>query len=157
LRTGDASATKRSLVTRCVIWLMTATILTGLTGTASAAPLSASEETVSAMMANVEEDLTFLYDRAGVVQAPLVFSSSLDPASMAYSYSTLTGSSYNGTPASLVASGNFDAASSQWHSNSIMSLGGNSWAVTGSTAFTSGPAYVTEMGDAFSRWQPIEQ
>ena len=101
-------------------------------------------------MANVEEDLTFLYDRAGVIKLPVGFSSSIDPIAMSYTYTMQAGSSYNGVAASLTASGSFDSISGQWDSLTSAALGLNSWTATGTTTFAQGTGYVTALGNAYS-------
>src|SRR5215813_7912360 len=88
-------------------------------------------------------------DRAGVLRASVSFSSSIDPSSMSYSYSMQAGSSYNGMPGSLAASGSFDAISGQWRSLSAMALGLNSWGATGTTTFTQSNGYVMAIGNAY--------
>ena len=63
--------------------------------------------------------------------SPLFFSSNVDVAGMAFSFSLKPGSTYLGLAITLSGSGVFDAVTDVWNASSSVTLGSASWTVTG--------------------------
>lgn len=122
---------------RRLSWLVLVPVmLISISRNAAADHLTAFFETNAAMQGNFEEDLMLLQVNEGVITAPVTFTSQLNANTMSYSYSMVSGSVYNGQPATLTASGSFDSLTGQWTSTTSTRVGVDSWSTTGATTFT---------------------
>jgi hypothetical protein len=139
MRTATIRWVQSSLRKSRVGFVLALVLAHGLNRRADADFLVAADETLAAMMMDSEEEALYLTQQFGGLDAPLSFTSRINPASRSYSYSANPGSVYDGMGLSLTVTGAFDPTSGTWSSTSNGMLGGTPWVGTYTATFTDPP------------------
>lgn len=120
------------LVSQLAILIACGSMLTICTVPAVAGTIPAIDLINELMMENQGENCAVIGELIGPdPTSPLIFSSSVDLSSMAFSFALQPGSTYRGMSITLSGSGVFDAANDVWNASSSVTVSTTSWMVVG--------------------------
>ena len=122
---------------------------------AEAAPISASDEIVEAMIDAQTANMTYLMRAFGSSQPPnlgVSFTSHTDLASKSFNFVADAGSIFNSSAFSLSVTGAYSGTTNQWEMTSAGSFGGSAFSGTGSMAFNLSPSDPLIAAGASGSW-----
>ena len=122
---------------------------------AEAAPISASDEIVEAMIDAQTANVTYLIRAFGSSQPPnlgVSFTSHTDLASKSFNFVADAGSIFNSSVLSLSVNGAYSGTTNQWEMTSAGFFGGNAFSGTGSMAFNLNPSDPLIAAGASGSW-----
>lgn len=130
----------RRSVSRWAVQAIAAAVLGVGPSAACRAGLEPFDEIVEVMMEAQGDEAAFLGRHFGPdPNSPLEFTSSVDVAGRAFSFSLTPGSTYRGQALSLEVVGGFNGAADRWEWTSTGSLGGESWNGSGAGGIVGDP------------------